>query len=1328
MRIKSIFASFLIVFSVSTVCLLVFLQTESFGRLITKVITDLTEKKVGAKVSVKNIFFTIYPLGITFQNFKLEKKINDGIIFFESGGLSLNLNLMEIEDRRLSFGEINFNQAYLNFQNRSDEKQVEEIPEKILEEVFKYPEKLPLAIDTVVIENSKIIYNDFQVNIKRFKTFKENKTFKTRLHLSSPNIPSDINVPIDEIAGQVDITKKNIKIHKLRILSEVNTLEFWGDVKNFPKLKKSMIEIQGESFVNLSFLNEKLLPSKVLISEGEAKGNFKFLWKNEDPDFDAKILIDDLSSNLLDAEKIEADLTFNNQKLSLNNLFLKNKAENLEVKKKNILYDLAQKKLFPNPLELYFTEFNLNNGLKYFGEKYRILKGNISGKISLEIENKSFRIKPHDHFHIKNFILTNQSNTLNILDVKNIFMKNTTIVYDSGNVGVDGDFKLDKSDFHLSGDINPSEIDMEINKGKVDLADFGGVAELGIKGIGELDLKITGPLDNVLFDFSGMLNDFGVLGYQLGKSDIHLALALGDSRVDIKNFDSIYGQTNISGQGIINYGDKELSLGINSSKAKFQDLRQILKPIFKKINFLPEDLAFDAKVDTLIYGKLSLEDLKVKSEIKAKNIVAYNENINSAYLNLRLEKNNLEFRDILISNEKGHADGEIKIGLISKDLMIDVKWDNIWLNSLNNFKGINLNGYLVGSVKGKGKLDKYNLNIQSILSNTTTSNLKLKDSELNIKMSQDLLKADAKIFEDQILINWNHFFTKNNISNLSFEIDLQDLKPLLFSLVGVHSRNEDTVGSIKAQSKITYTNNFSIKDLELFLSKLSLKSERINLNYQSEENQVMIKDGIVKKWDFNLKNNDIEIKSVAFGDINKKLEMNSEVNFNAKILDLLSPRLISADGLISNKVNLVIVKEDLDLLINSKSNKLSLTIDKAPLPLNEIQYDIEYFDKKLLVKNLRTKFDSGFFSLKGDAYFQNRYPDVNFKFVVDKAEIPFLEKSSLNLTGEGIVIGNGPPYVISGDFDINKLHVFNELSDFQKKSVSQVRFLPKNQESVLSKLFKLNLNTKFINPIKISNSLLDVNLSGELVISGDPMRLQCDGRLSAPANSSRVMFKNNEYLITNADLNFSSKKDISNPDFDIQSTSMISGYKILTKAYGDLERFNFDLNSEPALPRNSILSLIAFGYTDEIQNTLTQGEQQNLTQVGVGSFVFDRFKISDILNKQFGLQINLGTVFEQSQTQSMLSGRSQDSSGLVGRTRSATKIELKKRLDEAMTLSVSSTMGGSIGQRQSMNLTYNLSKKVQLEGVYELRTNAEGEEDIIDNSIGGDLKFRWTFK
>ena len=96
----------------------------------------------------------------------------------------------------------------------------------------------------------------------------------------------------------------------------------------------------------------------------------------------------------------------------------------------------------------------------------------------------------------------------------------------------------------------------------------------------------------------------------------------------------------------------------------------------------------------------------------------------------------------------------------------------------------------------------------------------------------------------------------------------------------------------------------------------------------------------------------------------------------------------------------------------------------------------------------------------------------------------------------------------------------------------------------------------------------------------------------------------------------------------------------------------------------------------------------------------------------------------------MLAGRGQEQSGsgTLARTRTATNIEVKKRLSEAMTLSVSSTVGGQIGQRQRMNLNYGVSRNIQLEGVYELRTNAEGQEDIIDNSIGGDVKFRMSFK
>ena len=63
-----------------------------------------------------------------------------------------------------------------------------------------------------------------------------------------------------------------------------------------------------------------------------------------------------------------------------------------------------------------------------------------------------------------------------------------------------------------------------------------------------------------------------------------------------------------------------------------------------------------------------------------------------------------------------------------------------------------------------------------------------------------------------------------------------------------------------------------------------------------------------------------------------------------------------------------------------------------------------------------------------------------------------------------------------------------------------------------------------------------------------------------------------------------------------------------------------------------------------------------------------------------------------------------------------------------MNLSVTSTVGGGIGQKQSMNLNYNISEKLSFEGVYETRTSDEGEQTINDSSLGADVKIRWSFR
>ena len=63
-----------------------------------------------------------------------------------------------------------------------------------------------------------------------------------------------------------------------------------------------------------------------------------------------------------------------------------------------------------------------------------------------------------------------------------------------------------------------------------------------------------------------------------------------------------------------------------------------------------------------------------------------------------------------------------------------------------------------------------------------------------------------------------------------------------------------------------------------------------------------------------------------------------------------------------------------------------------------------------------------------------------------------------------------------------------------------------------------------------------------------------------------------------------------------------------------------------------------------------------------------------------------------------------------------------------MSLSVSSTVGNSLNQRQSLNLNYNVNRQVSVEGVYEQRSTDQVQTINDDTSFGADLKVKWSFR
>lgn len=1338
MKFRGILGSFLFLFLGSIIGITYYVQSASFGRVVSKILGDIVYKKTSTEISLERIDINFFPPGIEIKKIDINKKISEEeMIEAQVGSLGFYINFYELEENKISLGEVKLEDSYIKYlyPKTPDEPMPEKLDQKLINQLFDFSQVGPIRIDTIVLQNVYGEFNKTNLEVKRLKIIRYPTTFRIRSYVSNLEIEEAAPFKLDGVWADIDIGREDINIHNLRVHQDTHEAKINGLIHKYPLLKKANGQINGEVKVDLPGLKRQIeLPELIYFESGLASVQFKANYA-DGLKGDYLLELANLDSSVFKLTKLTAKGDIKKDAVSVNELQMSHEKESLKILKPFNAFRYEDKKVLPDRILAEVKDLTLNNSLRILGPSLQVLKGDLSGQMGFDLKGSDLYFYPADGFGIKDLALvvpTKEGKDFSIVHAKTVSLSQAKFRVVNNEFQMESNIKMPRTQIRIEGKVNEQRVTFKTAGGRINLEDLGDIAQIGLKGEGPIVLNVNGPLDDVEIGMKGLIQNFQVLGYKLGDADQETIISLKDSTVNILQLSSKYNKTELYGMGFVNYDDLTLNLDIRSPQTSHEDLKSIIAPVMAPIAFLPQDLGYKAKVDAKIYGKANLNDLKVKAKVNFRELEAYKETISHGVFSITMDNKILKFSDVRGYKERGAFLGDVKYNMTTEIFDLNLDWNNVSLQSINKVRqsSLSFDSTLEGGLSGGGTSKNYEIKVKTNAVQTKAFNYDFKDSLVELTLYPDRYKGNILLFEDEVKASFDLNMKQTTLSNFDLDVNIPNLKPVLAGVLGGHVELEEFTSNADFEYKASFYPDLSVVNFDGFLKAFNLNHEDFKFSYKGNRSQFVVKNNKIERWDFDHVQDDIQLKSKGRGIFGDKVVITYESVINSNLLEILFSQVLAADGMLSQSFVIEGVKDNYSFNILARAKGLDLSIDNLPVPLNNTDYSLEFSDSKLLVKEFKTNFQTGSVSARGDIFFDDNDPDINLSFLIDRAGIPILGKSSINLSGEGIILGNNLPYNVSGEIKVNKALILNELNDFESKSsVSQIRYLPRDQESVIGKLLTLNLIVQAEQPVRVTNSLMDVSFKGELNLSGSAGRPRAEGHLFSPQNASRVFFKNSEYTITQADLNFSAKKDITNPDFDIQAQTLISTYKITAKAAGDLERFSFDLSSDPSLSQNSILSLIAFGYTDEMQNTMTQGDQQSLTNMGVGSFVFDRFKINDILKKQFGLQVNLGTVMEQSQN-SMISGRGGESGGPndIARTRSATKIEVKKRLDEALSLSVSSTMGGSIGQRQSMNLNYSINKTLQLEGVYELKTNAEGEEDIIDTSVGGDVKLRWTFK
>lgn len=1340
--INKILTTFLILLSLSFFFIWEFVQSEFVAKNISNSITKYTRDNMQISFEFENIQFKLFPPGLEFRNIQA-KSLNDQLhLKADLSALGVEFKFLDIFKTDLTISNVYLKDGNVEYNKKRFEKAKETKDKKfelksinIKETLKEFNESLPVIIRNITLDkiNLKLLEkHKLLVHFSSVEAEKESINLKLQLRNFDLGKVEVLEEVVDNLYVDLNLNDEKIILRQLNIEKNLNRINASGEIRDYKGIETSNLDLDIVTEAQLPEIHKYLnfrkignLQSGVVKIRSTVKGTLKeYLVTNN-------IELEDVRTDFLNTSNISALVNINPKQILIKSLKIKDEDEKIELKEPIEFYSFQKNEFVNDLVKLKATKFELANALKYL-TFLKPLKGKLTSEIEFKLNKNNFSFKLGDDTKINN-LKYKLNDSVNVLSAKELTLKNTSIAVAGSDIDILMDIKLDKTLGRIIGTIRSNDISFKSKGLYLNLEELGPFVGLKIEGVGAANLNVIANKHKQVLELKSDLKGFNFEDYRFEELKSTFQLEFDANTIKLKEILARSGQSTVRGKLGIRLDNMSINAKLEQDKFLISDLVTMYRPLLGNLDFLPKNIYGDWKTKLEISGKLEAEKIKVKGQFLGKDSLIYEESFDSLSFDYSFENKKLLFENVQARKTSGKLFGGFSYNLVNDSIKAWGNLSNIPLSEINNYNKLplSLDGELNGVIKASLGKGVKNIRSEINISNSKINNKKVNDSYLQVSMDNDLISVKSSVLGEQIKLDSLIDISGKTKSRINTMYDIKSMNELLSVLSFVDYVNTGFDGSFKFKNDT----EFNIKKLSQFDSKinfekLQLFKDKVKVDYinKTEENQIVVSDGIIKNWNVNIRGSNFYIISKGSGNINKSYNIVSNLKVDASLLEVFNVIVSKANGTIISKLHHFKKNGVEDYSAKLISNDLELNSDFMPLTLTKGNTLLLYKDKKVKIQKFNAQLNSGELNMSGGVSFEKIVPNINIRYGFKNAGITILKKSNLLFSGNGSLVGTTFPYTLSGDLSIQQLNIVNEITEFgsgDRITTEEIDYLPENRTKGLDQFLNLNININTLEPIRITNSMANIGFSGNLQISGGERDPRLAGKFNLAPMKNQVFFKNNTFDVSKGNIFFYAKNPISNPEFDFKAESQINDYKVGLKLIGPLRDFNLDMSSEPTLSKSDILSLIAFGYTEDISSNLSDTEKDSMTKAGVGSIIFDQFKINETLKNEFGIQVNLGTEITQDET-SYLSHRNAE--GSVGKVTSATKIEVKKQLSNAVDLSVSSTVGSSNAQKQSMNLNYNIDKNLSIEGVYESRTDSTSETISDDTSVGADVKIRWSFK
>lgn len=1332
-------------------------KSEWFGQLVASYVTESALKTRDLDASLQRVSFTLFPL---------ETKITGIKIDLPENGVSLELDEMSIAFSTLSIFRMDFsidtvrlNTGHIRIKD-STRNETESIESSLVEEIvngvsvdllkekynffFEYAQKMfmeiPVNINHFELENIDLKIDNVNLYIKEaFLSYYKN-IFDFDFSLESLAFKRDglEEITVDGLALKAQASKQRLEVMNLSVYKDLSLASMEG-----------VFSIEGRSNLSGLYRGEVIAPLQHVYNNVR-----EYILKNSymDISFEVNVLGDQFKSYFLGdvyeldtiygkADRANVTLSYDLSELKLTRLNIFKNEGRVELKSNISLLSNGQVSFWGEKLNFKLYNYHSNDLLSYI-EGFDLLKASLSGEAAIKLAKDEIVISVDENFRLDDTILAELDGP-KLFDLGTLFLDKSfvTIALDENQVSFDIGVEKNQTYIPVRGVIEDSNIDIYLEESYVFFDDIGSIAGVSLGGEGLVDGRFYGALDDVKIALGLDVVDATVLGLFLGELQTDIYYSISEGTLKFEDAVSVVGQTHLEGEGSLHFfeqdGRDNLDINIFSSSLSPLDASLVFNEILGNVDLTSFDLNTKLFGEIHIAGGFELDQMLMSSSLKSDLVEFYGERLNKLKFELKLSEGIFSVDDFELKGTSGKLTGGLRYNLFSSDFSYYGDVEGLYLRDINRFNrlGLEVDALVAGTLRGEsidGVFESFSSLslLESRIAGRIVDNSRAEIISIGEEVFISGYLLGDKVSFDSHIVTSQSLKERNSFLNISVRND--DLKKIL-GVISSHNLDDETLnGNVGFDLRADF-NIFKLEDLDLDLNLHAFEFKRggknLNLSRRTS-NQIKVDSGEIVTWDVGFTGYaDNLISSYGRGSFGTYFEIINSFDLKASFFNILSEDIqiltgrLLGENVISGNYN------DVEQRSRFLVSDLDVRTPSVPGVLTNGVIDVIISDRELMLQNFRIKYGEGVMRSTGSVFLSFPSPVVDLKWSVDDMSIPLLKRSSIGVRGAGEVTGNSVPYTIRGGVSILHGQILDSLDDLRRQSTQLdefARYIPGHpQAGPQQEFFMLDLAINIDRPVRMRNAFAELSLLGNLRVRGTLVNPLLDGRIYVTPEQSKIKFKGYDFVLSEGVVRFQDDESSVPPLINFVGGSQIGQYKVNVEVSGRTDDIAISTSSDPPLAQDDILSLLTLGVTRNVSRELDDSERQQISTIGLGALLFDQFQLTEGITSNFGLRFSIAPEISENET-SLIQGRYGTSDSSAMRVRSATRLKLRRQISDRVDLSVSSTLGGSLEQKQEMNINYQFNDRLSIEGVYEMKSREENVTNTPD-SIGLDLKWRWSF-